>query len=139
MNLPPIEICSTPTIYPIGYSSRYAMQRIDELMKQPMTLLIDTRYKPISRMPQWRKRTLERVYGECYCWEGESLGNINVDTDLPMKLADPEPGITRLCAYLQRGYRLILLCQCPDYESCHRKVIVRLLLKARPSVQVIQP
>ncbi len=52
MHLRSIAACSVPTIYPIGYSSRYAMQRIDDLMKEPMTLLIDTRYKPTSQLSQ---------------------------------------------------------------------------------------
>lgn len=133
------DACSVPSIYPIGYSSQYAMQRIDDLMAQPMTLLIDTRYKPTSQLPQWRKPTLERVYGKRYRWAGEYLGNKNYQNDLPIELADPGPGIERLCEYLQRGFCLILLCQCPDYWSCHREVIVQLLLQALPTLQVIQP
>jgi hypothetical protein len=139
MHLESLATCSAPTVYPFGYSSRYAMQRIDDLMREPMTLLIDTRYKPTSQMSQWRRRTLEQVYGERYRWAGEHLGNIHFDTDLPIELADPDPGIARLCEYLQHGYRLILLCQCPNYAYCHRNVIVQLLLKAMPSVQIIQP
>lgn len=53
MHLTSFAACSSgPTVYPIGYSARYAMQRIDELMKLPMMLLIDTRYKPTSQFPQ---------------------------------------------------------------------------------------
>ena len=134
-----VDACSAPSIYPIGYSSQYAMQRIDDLMAQPMTLLIDTRYKPTSQMPQWRKPTLERVYGKRYRWAGEYLGNKNYKNDLPIELADPGPGIKRLCEYLLHGFRLILLCQCPDYSSCHREVIVQLLQQALSSLQVFQP
>jgi hypothetical protein len=115
------------------------MQRIDELMKQPKMLLIDTRYEPASQFPQWRKPTLERVYGKRYRWAGEYLGNVNFNTDLPIELANPEPGITRLCEYLQDGYRLVLLCQCPYYRSCHREVVVQLLLQAWPAARVVQP
>jgi hypothetical protein len=45
---------ATRRVYPIGYSALGAQERIDALLDQPMTLLIDTRkvginflYKPI--------------------------------------------------------------------------------------------
>src|SRR5216110_1846348 len=139
MHLASVAACPVPTVYPIGYSVRYAMQRIDDLMKLPMMLLIDTRYKPTSQFPQWRRSTLERVYGERYCWMGEYLGNINYNNGHAIELANPEPGILRLCEYLQSGYRIVLLCQCSNYKLCHRAVIVQLLLQAWSSVQVVQP
>ena len=128
-----------PTVYPIGYSSRYAMQRIDELMRQPNMLLIDTRYKPTSWSPQWRKQTLECVYKKRYRWAGAYLGNVHVHTDQPMELANPEPGVQQLCRYLQQGYQLIILCQCTTYQECHRHLVIDLLLQAMPHIQVIQP
>lgn len=128
-----------PTVYPIGYSSRYAMQRIDELMQQPNMLLVDTRYYPTSRLPQWRKQTLQCVYKDRYRWAGAYLGNVNVNTGLPIQLANSGPGIRQLCRYVQDGYQIIILCQCPIYEQCHRRLVIDLLLQAMPNIQVIQP
>ncbi|GCE32104.1 hypothetical protein KDA_75880 [Dictyobacter alpinus] len=129
----------SPIIYPVGYSARYALQRVDTLMQQPHVRLVDLRCNPTSQFSQWRRKTLERVYGAAYYWAGASLGNRNYDNDLPIELLDPEPGIARLCEFLQQGDRLILLCQCPEYRVCHRAVVVRLLQQAMPSLQVVQP
>ena len=128
-----------PTVYPIGYSAPYALQRIDNLMQQPGMKLVDLRCSPTSQFSQWRRKTLERVYGANYYWAGASLGNRNYNNDLPIELIDPEPGIAHLCEFLQQGDHLILLCQCPEYGVCHRATVVRLLLQAMPSIRVVQP
>ena len=128
-----------PTVYPIGYSSRYALQRIDTLMQQPNMKLIDLRCNPTSQFSQWRRKTLEHVYEANYYWAGETLGNRNYATGLPIELLNGETGIACLCEFLKRGFHLILLCQCSDYRACHRAMIVRMLLQTMPSVRVVWP
>jgi len=124
-------------VYPVGYGMDGALQYVDQLMTQPQMLLIDTRFSPKSWSVDWRKETLQKKYGKRYRLAGAYLGNLNFQGG-PIELADPDTGIQGLCRYLEEGYDLILLCQCQDYHTCHRKVIVDLLLQ-QTSVEVLQP
>jgi hypothetical protein len=125
-------------IYPCGYSSDAAL--IMHLMQShPRMLLIDTRHTPFSRIAAWNEPTLRATYGERYRWAGKFLGNQNHTTGGPIRQADAETGIRGLIQYLQEGHPLILLCGCREYSMCHRSVIVSLLQKALPAVQVVMP
>jgi len=126
-------------IYPLGYSQPQAAQLVQSLMKAPSTLLIDTRYSPSSMRAEWRERALERKYGTRYRWLGHFLGNVNYQHGGAIELANPAVGIHKLRMYLAIGYDLILLCACKDYERCHRRTIVDLLLQEEPTVEVIHP
>jgi hypothetical protein len=125
-------------VYPCGYSGDAAL--IAHLMQShPQMLLIDTRYTPFSRIATWNEPTLRATYGTRYRWAGKFLGNQNHATGGPISLVDAETGIGGLVRYLQEGYPLILLCACREYSMCHRSVIVSLLQRALPAVQVVMP
>jgi hypothetical protein len=124
-------------VYPIGYGMDGARQHIDRLMRQPQMLLIDTRFSLKSRYTEWREGALRARYGTRYRWAGAHLGNVNFQGG-PIQLADPEEGLRGLHMYLDEGHDLLLLCQCPNYHTCHRKVIVDQLVE-RTSVVVVQP
>jgi hypothetical protein len=126
-------------VVPLGYGVPGAMQVIDELMGDPTVLLIDTRFVPRSVLPQWRRQALAEKYGARYRWAGRYLGNKNYKTGGPIELADEEGGLRGLGWHLEKGHTLILLCYCPDYDLCHRKVIVEKLLARMPHVAVEQP
>ena len=125
------------TIYPVGYGMDGAGSYIDQLMAHPQMLLIDTRFSPKSRRPEWREGVLREKYGARYRTAGAYLGNVNFQGG-PIQIADLEEGLRGLRLYLSEGHDLILLCQCPIYASCHRKVLVDQLVE-RTSVEVIQP
>ncbi|HZO72821.1 MAG TPA: ASCH domain-containing protein [Ktedonobacteraceae bacterium] len=124
-------------VYPVGYGRHGALEYVDRLMMQPQMLLIDTRFRPKSWCIDWREGTLQKKYGKRYRRAGAYLGNVNFQGG-PITLSNPTEGIRGLCMYLDEGYDLILLCQCPTYHTCHRKVVVDLLLQ-QVSVEVIQP
>jgi hypothetical protein len=135
--MPEMKERSQRTIYPVGYGMDGAHQYIDQLMAQPQMLLIDTRCSPKSRWADWREGALRAKYGTRYRWAGAYLGNVNFQGG-PIQIANLEEGLRGLHLYLDEGYDLLLLCQCRDYYSCHRKVIVDHLVE-RTSVEVIQP
>jgi hypothetical protein len=109
-------------------------------MQDSKTLLIDTRYTPWSRnTPEWRKESLQAKYGERYRFAGKFLGNVNYSNGGPIRLANPVTGIKGLTQYLNEGHDIIILCGCPEFELCHRKVIVDLLKGAMPDVEVVHP
>jgi hypothetical protein len=82
-------------------------------MAHPHMLLIDTRFSPKSWRADWRKEALREKYGSRYRLAGAYLSNVNFQGG-PIVLADPETGIHGLRRYLEEGYDLILLCQCPN-------------------------
>jgi hypothetical protein len=123
-------------VYPCGYAVHGPL--IEALMQQdPGLLLIDTRYSPRSRIPGWSETTLRRRFGERYRWAGTTLGNVNYARGGPITLA--APGITGLIHCLREGHSLILLCGCRDYASCHRRLIVEMLVERFPAATIIHP
>jgi len=127
-------------VYPIGYSAPGTRATIDALLQaDERTMLVDVRYSVSSkRKPDWSGTALKERYGSRYLWL-QDLGNVNYYNGGPITLCRPERGISRIVALLCKGYNLILLCTCPEYDSCHRKVIVDTLLEMCPDVQVEQP
>ena len=123
-------------VYPLGYSTPGAQERIEELLEKK-TLIIDTRLKPWSHNVFWRKEELENVYGERYKWAGAYLGNENYKGG-QIKLVNPEMGIRGLTRYLNEQHDLILLCQCKTFSACHVSTICNLLIQAMPQVTVVQ-
>jgi hypothetical protein len=115
------------------------MAIIERLMADPKVLLIDTRYSPYSKMPQWTGTALKQKYGKRYRMAGRFLGNIAFNTLGPMTLANPAIGIQGLVQYLGEGYDLIVLCGCADYHACHRRLVVDLLRDAMPDVEITMP
>jgi hypothetical protein len=126
-------------VYPIGYSAPGASTSLETLMQDEQTILVDIRFSVKSmRKPGWSGSALRERYGKRYLWIRE-LGNVNFYNGGPIKIHRPEEGIGRLVTGLQKGYNLILLCTCSEYETCHRKKVVELLQKAMPAVEVVQP
>src|SRR5216110_3136501 len=125
-------------VYPCGYSA-HGSQMTTLMQTDPTLLLIDLRKNPGSRMPAWRRGYLVDTYGECYGWFGETLGNVNYNNDGPIRLANPGPGIACLADLLHQGHNLLLFCGCARYEICHRRLVVDLLQKHLPDLQVIHP
>ena len=112
-------------LIPFGYATSDAEPRLHELMSNPSTLLLDIRYRPISRYrPQWNKSRLQAQWGKRYkhC---RTLGNINYkDRSLPIVLLDPEPTITIVAQHLEGGNNIIVMCACKSYDECHRKPVI---------------
>jgi len=123
-------------VYPCSYSAHGPL--IEWLMRETSTLFIDTRYKAYSVLPQWQEKTLRERYGKRYRTAGACLGNLNYKGG-PIQIADVEKGIRGLLMYLREGYKLLLVCGCRQYETCHVKVIVELLRQVAPEVAVLSP
>src|SRR2546421_10478963 len=136
-NFRPLEVTMSAKVIPFGYGARGSMEQLDALMQDERTALIDTRYSPHARRVEWRQGALKAKYDRRYMWLGETLGNINYNNGGPIQLAQPEQGIGRLVNGLQSGWSLVLLCQCPNYEQCHRRVIVEMLTAQMPEVEVV--
>lgn len=118
-------------VYAIGYTAAGSEQLLEQVMSDPMMLLIDIRLVPRSRwFPQWNKKQLVKRWDKRYRHE-RRLGNLNYkNRRKPIELVDAAGGIESLVALLQAGYSLVLLCACVQYEACHRKLVAELLLQS---------
>ncbi len=121
-------------LIPFGYTIPDAETRLNDIMSDPGTLLLDIRSRPVSRYrPQWNKSRLKAQWGRRYA-HSRNLGNINYkDRSLPIVLRAPEPSITTAARFLERGSTIVVVCACKDYDICHRKLVTELIEQRRAS------
>jgi hypothetical protein len=126
-------------VIPFGYSVPSSQAILDQLMADENAYLVDIRYSVKSlNKPEWSFGQLKERYGKRYLWI-KDLGNVNYFNHGPIQIANALVGIPRLVKGVEQGYTLILLCTCTRYEGCHRKVVVELLQKILPDVEVVHP
>jgi hypothetical protein len=126
-------------VLPFGYSTPDSQAALDRLMADENTYLVDIRYSVKSlNKPEWSFEKLKERYGAKYLWI-KALGNVNYFNHGPVQIADPDAGIPRLVKGVAQGFTLILLCTCARYEGCHRKVVIELLQKSLPNIEVVHP
>lgn len=87
--------------------------------------LVDIRYQPVSKNPDWCKANLQRVFGRRYTWARE-LGNMNYNQPLPIEILHPEAGL-REVANLASKSVVVLMCACRNSETCHRRMVAGMI------------
>jgi len=111
-----------PKIYTIGYSGRTPSELL-EIVELLGAQLVDVRYSPASRLPQWSGLRLRQLFGERYT-HLRQFGNVNYKNGGPIQLVDYASGKVYLDA-LERP--AILMCVCSNPAICHRTTIANLL------------
>lgn len=123
---------SIGTLYTVGYAAREAQARIDPLMRDERTLLIDIRLFPRCGWSTiWSRQALAKRFGRRYIWE-QRLGNRNYrHPQRGFALAEGHTyAIQDAAALLCQGTSLILLCGCRDFGTCHRSLVTKLIQEA---------
>ena len=109
-------------IYAIGYQKLTLQELLAVMEKKAIELLVDIRSVPLSRNPQFNRRSLERALQNRYLWKGDVLGGKWGPAS--------EAGLLFLIKE-DRTARLLIMCMefCPC--DCHRLYDVsrRLLAK----------
>ncbi len=111
-----------PIVYGIGYSGR-TMDDIRRIIEDLDAYLVDIRFAPYSRSPDFRKQALERTLGTRYVYL-RALGNRNYRGSGPADLVDYAAGRMAL-AMLDKP--ALLMCMCKDPATCHRTVVLQKL------------
>lgn len=106
---------SERTIYTVGYMSTTLALLMEQLVALD-ALLIDIRFNPSSRNPQWRQSYLVKYFGERYR-HMQALGNANYQSNGPTKLVAPEQAEIEL-SVLAKPF--VLMCACGNHRTCHR-------------------
>ncbi len=123
---------NTPTLYTFGYLSPRSGRIVSELLAVG-AMLVDIRFKPTSRHPEWCYHALcGRYPGNVYVHVPE-LGNERYKEALGgnfaepyIKLHDVERGLMRLGRLLDAyNKRVALFCAC-NTPHCHRFEVARL-------------
>lgn len=115
------------TIYTLGYSG-IQPEQLRAAAEQHDLVVLDVRFSPRSRRPEWTRKRLQALLGERYV-HLPALGNINYKGEGPIQLADPETGIAAAAKVLE-GQPVLLLCACRDVQTCHRRDAADLLAAA---------
>lgn len=113
-------------IYTIGYSG-WKPEQLAAKVEELGALLVDVRFSPRSRVPQWTKKSLCELVGAENYVHCKNLGNENYKSGGPIKLLNPDAAIASL-RDVQRP--LILLCGCKDHTICHRADAATVLAEA---------
>lgn len=110
-------------IYHIGYRTDGALSVIKQAMQDnPDLRLIDIRFKPASRQPEWRGEAFKHAYTNRYEWLPD-LGNLNYGGRGPIQIANLNNGLASLNNLLQT-YDVLIMCGCPEACKCHRKTVL---------------
>ena len=117
-------------IYTIGYSGR-TIEELKAITDSHNGGILDIRYSPRSRRPEWSKKRLTALYGNLYLhlWEwGNELYNQG-----EIQLADFTEGL-RVFKGIEEDAKaaewngaIFLMCACKEYDRCHRRQVAELL------------
>ena len=105
------------TLYTFGYSGR-TPHELQTLAEQLNAVVVDIRFSPRSRIPDWSGGRLQKLLGDRY-HHLPALGNRNYKGG-PVEFVDLETGVVEV-GQLLRQQPVILLCVCADVQRCHRR------------------
>jgi uncharacterized protein (DUF488 family) len=125
------------SLYTFGYAELRTGQGLRELLDGKVDLVVDIRINRFSGLIPFSKRTQETVEsaGYAYLWVKE-LGNAGHRRPGPMRLVDPS-AVRVLVDELRAGRNVALMCACSSIWRCHRRLVVDLVRKALPQVEVV--
>jgi len=122
------------TLYTAGYTGVSP----DDLFNATVLLnavLVDIRYSPWSRNPDWIQAAMEDRFADRYFYVKE-LGNVNYNKpEEGIRLYDVETGLRRVALIIKK-FPVILLCACKQHDTCHRRVAAE-EMQQRYSLEVV--
>jgi uncharacterized protein (DUF488 family) len=146
------HVTATGTLVSIGYEGKTVDDLVAQLLEQDVRVLVDVRLNPLSRKPGLSKTKLSEALaavGIGYVHH-RALGNPK-DNRAGFRAGEPESraryrdilktaAATDALAHvseLLEGGAVALLCFEQDHVECHRDIVVRRLMKARPGAAVV--
>lgn len=109
-------------LYDIGYLDVRKVEKLNALLVLLDAYLVDVRFSPNSRDPQWRQAAMKKEIGERYI-HIKSLGNKNYKGG-PIEFLDLPGGLDALAHLLQKK-NVVVMCACWARDRCHRLNIVQ--------------
>jgi uncharacterized protein (DUF488 family) len=117
-------------VFTIGYGGRCFDDFVALLQQHGISLVVDIRRFPRSKMPEYNKESIEAKlpqFGISYIWMGETLGGLRRG-GYPkyMESDDYQAGINKLIELAEQG-NIVLMCKERTDAACHRRYIVETL------------
>ena len=117
-------------VFTIGYGGRRFDDFVTPLQQHGISLVVDIRRFPRSKMPEYNKESIEAKlpeFGISYIWMGDTLGGLRRG-GYPkyMESDDYQAGITKLVELAEQG-NIVLMCKERTDAACHRRYIVETL------------
>ena len=124
-------------LFTYGYGSSQVAKTIDHLKAAGVRHVVDVRYNPTSRDPDYRQKRLRNLleYAGLTYSHLQELGNVNYKGG-PVALSDPRSGIPKLQALIESEEGVCILCVCRRPEGCHRRTITD-TLEGLASVEIV--
>lgn len=120
----------------IGYHQPQAWQIVSRMICEQGWHLVDIRSNRRSYLEGWSGASLRRHFRQSYHTVPE-LGNLHdLEADQPVQLADPATGLAKVTTWLEAGIDCLLLCACPNWRRCHRRLVATLLKQTYPALEV---
>jgi len=117
-------------VFTSGYGGRRFGDFVALLQQHGISLIVDIRRFPRSKMPEYSKESLEAKlpqFGISYIWMGQTLGGLRrggypkyMETDAY------QAGITKLVELAEQG-NIVLMCKERTDAGCHRRHIMETL------------
>jgi uncharacterized protein (DUF488 family) len=107
-------------LYDLGYLEIKKLEKLINLVGVLDAVLVDVRFSPNSRNPQWRQAALKKALGDRYI-HIKALGNKNYKEG-PIEFLDLQSGLDIL-AHLIKTKNVIIMCACLNRAICHRVII----------------
>ena len=145
-------VAATGTIVSIGYEGKTVEDLVVQLLEQDVRVLVDVRLTPLSRKPGLSKTKL------CEALEAVGIGYVHhralgnpKDNRAGFRAGEPESraryrevldtvaatdALGHVSELLDGGV-VALLCFEQNHAECHRDIVVRRLMKARPDATVV--
>jgi uncharacterized protein (DUF488 family) len=105
----------------VGYQAHTAETFLNLLTREKVSVLVDLREKPVSRIPGFPRWVLRRALhevGVSYIWMGNTLGGFTCT-------ADQWAEGCRAIATIARTEKVVMMCMERDYQACHRRKLAR--------------
>lgn len=123
-------------VFSFGYHGWRLASVAPQLMALGVTV-VDTRFKPYSRTPEWNKSKLEVALPGAYQWFGDDLGNRNYKGG-PIDIINLASGLRRIEQLLEDG-DVVVMCMCPAEAECHRLQVLEPLRGRGYRVEALAP
>ena len=123
----------------IGYGGRNPSELVRMLQANSITLLMDVRASPNSRIPGFSSRSMSSYIpsaGIGYLHVND-LGNVNrKNPGAGAVLVNEERGMATLLTAIEERSKVAILCACRRYYECHRSHIADLAIERLPGLVV---
>ncbi len=120
----------------IGYHQPEAWLIVTHMVDEQGWHLVDIRSNRRSYLEEWSGTSLRKHFRSSY-HEVPELGDVTqLAPANPMQLLDPATGLAKVMTWLEAGIDCLLLCACPDWQHCHRRLVATLLKQTNPALEV---